>query len=42
MDKKNPNFMNFEIFLNIDIKFTENIEKWMTLSISESGSAPEI
>ena len=27
MDKKNPNFMNFENFLNIDIKFSENIRK---------------
>ena len=27
MDKKNPNFINFENFLNIDIKFTENFRQ---------------
>ena len=34
--------MNFENFLNIHIKFAENIKKWRILSVSESGSAPEI
>ena len=33
MDKKNPNFMNFENFLNIDIKFTENGWFWVSLSV---------
>ena len=34
--------MNFENFLNIHIKFAENVKKWRILSVSESGSVPEI